>query len=402
MWITKTPWTVVGLDLSGACQMRTGIRNVTVDGNGLIDGQGQAWWDLAHRMLRHKPPVKTDGLRPRMLTCEDCTDFTLRGVRLLNSPSFHVYASGFNCKVTDISIQSPNYSLAPNTDGTLTIDYQKPAVSLGLHSSVVMCLVSRNALRCFTTAGKKNFQRANCVFTGIDVACNGAYIARNRVVNGDDSLCVKSPGSNILFEDNYSEQGNGIVIGTSSNAQISNITYRHCVSNRTAYGMHIKFKDNQTGSVSGVLYENLTVIQPHHYVMGINQNDQGRRRRRRLSQQQQQQTLSELKDSDLSAASAGDDEEDGGGDGYRPLANVSISDITYRNIRTVGGKALSAGHFQCDVIKHGHEDGVKGPPCTGLTMQDVKIESVFGCEFEGVVRGKAVGTVEPPSCIPPR
>ena len=81
---------------------------------------------------------------------------------------------------------------------------------------------------------------------------------------------------------------------------------------------------------------------------------------------------------------------------------MSISDITYRNIRTVGGKALSAGHFQCDVIKHGHEDGVKGPPCTGLTMQDVKIESVFGCEFEGVVRGKAVGTVEPPSCIPPR
>jgi polygalacturonase len=64
---------------------------------------------------------------------------------MLNSPSFHLYLSGFNCEVTGISIQSPNYGLAPNTDG-------------------------------------------------IDVACDGAYIARNRVVNGDDSLCVKSPG----------------------------------------------------------------------------------------------------------------------------------------------------------------------------------------------------------------
>jgi polygalacturonase len=154
-------------------------------------------------------------------------------------------------------------------------------------------------------------------------------VARNRIVNGDDSLCVKSPGSNILFEDNYAEQGNGIVIGTSSDAQISNITYRNCVSNRTAYGMHIKFKDNQTGHVTGVLYDNLTVIQPYKYVMGINQNDQLRRRRRT-------QVVDDVM--------AHDEIE------YHTMANVSISDITYRNIRTVGGKALSAGLFQCDVL----------------------------------------------------
>ena len=34
--------------------------------------------------------------------------------------------------------------------------------------------------------------------------------------------------------------GNGIVIGTSSDVQISNITYRNCVSNRTAYGAYSK------------------------------------------------------------------------------------------------------------------------------------------------------------------
>ena len=132
----------------------------------------------------------------------------------------------------------------------------------------------------------------------------------------------------ILFDGNYAEQGNGIVIGTSSDVRIRNITYRNSLSNRTAYGMHIKFKETQTGHVSGVTYENITVIEPYRYVMGINQNDQARRRR-------------------LATAA-----RDG-----RPLANVSISDISFRNIRTVGGKALMAGMFECDVQKSGHEDG---------------------------------------------
>ena len=104
----------------------------------------------------------------------------------------------------------------------------------------------------------------------------------------------------ILFDGNYAEQGNGIVIGTSSDVRIRNITFRNSLSNRTAYGMHIKFKETQTGHVSGVTYENITVIEPYRYVMGINQNDQARRRR-------------------LATAA-----RDG-----RPLANVSISDIYY-------------------------------------------------------------------------
>lgn len=179
--------------------------------------------------------------------------------------------------------------------------------------------------------------------------------------------------------------GNGIVIGTSSDVQISNITYRNCVSNRTAYGMHIKFKDNQTGHVSGVLYENITVIQPYRYVIGINQNDQGQRR------QLLGESSSEEYDSHGSTRDC---------DIYHPMVNVSIYDITYmyRNIRTVGGKVLSAGGLQCDVQKHGHEDGVKGPPCTGLTMENIQIDSIMGCEFEGIVEGEVIGSVEPASC----
>ncbi len=56
------------------------------------------------------------------------------------------------------------------------------------------------------------------------------------VENGDDSLCVKAPGRDILWENSYVAQGNGVVIGTSDNMSASNITYRNIVANQTAYG----------------------------------------------------------------------------------------------------------------------------------------------------------------------
>ncbi len=39
-------------------------------------------------------------------------------------------------------------------------------------------------------------------------------------------------------------------------------------------------------------------------------------------------------------------------------------------------------------------NGAKGSPCTGLTMENIHIQSVLGCKLEGAVRGRAVGTVE--------
>lgn len=312
-----------------------GITNVTLDGGGLIDGQGQVWYDLALAHL-HNHSGALDGLRPRLVICEDCHRFALRGLRLLNSPCYNVFLSGSDCEVTGISIKSPPGAydsplgwLAPNTDG-------------------------------------------------IDIACEGGYIARNHVVNGDDSLCVKSPGRDLLWEDNYVEQGNGIVIGTSNHSAMTNITYRNTLSNRTAYGAHIKFKGNQVGYVSGVLFENITVIQPYRYVIGIDQDSQNRRRR----------VLSSS-----TGTSPSPDLQLG-----RELANVSISDITFRDIRTVG-QVQTAGLFICDEKKTGSsDDAPKGPPCTGIVMENVVIDSVHGCSYEGTVLGEARGLVEPPSC----
>lgn len=300
-----------------------GSNNVTLDGGGLVDGQGHVWWDLAHSEMKKRPPVRTDSTRPRMVVCYGCTKFALRGLQLLNSPSYHVELSGRDCEVSGVKIRSPRFSIAPNTDG-------------------------------------------------IDIACVGGYIANNHVVNGDDSLCVKSPCSDLLFENNYAEQGNGIVIGTSNDVNISNITYRNTVLNRTAYGTHIKFKEVQTGHVRDVVFENITVIAPYRYVMGINQNNQGRRRFRRLTSQDQ------------------------------PFANVSIVDISYRNIRTLGSKVMRAGLFECHIERQCSECGPIGPPCTGITMENISIDALHGCEYDGAVSGKSMGRVVPADCIPPR
>jgi hypothetical protein len=274
------------------------ISNCTLDGGGMIDGQGQVWWDMALAELKNH--TATDGLRPRMVTCHACDGFALRGLRLLNSPCFHVFLSGSICEVTEISIQSPPGAhdsplgwLAPNTDG-------------------------------------------------IDIACKGGYIARNRVINGDDSLCVKSPGSDLLFEDNYVEQGNGIVIGTSNASDISNVTFRSTFANRTAYGAHIKFKKDQVGHVHGVVFENLSVIEPYRYVLGIDQNNQG-----------VSADLSGMQEPTLAR---------------RPRANVSIYDITYRNIRTLG-QVKTAGLFICDKKMSGGENGPKGASNYLITLR---------------------------------
>ena len=64
-------------------------------------------------------------------------------------------------------------------------------------------------------------------------------------MNGDDSICMKSPAKHVLVENSLVRQGNGLVIGTSDEADFLNITFRNCTAINTAFGCHIKFKDGQ-------------------------------------------------------------------------------------------------------------------------------------------------------------
>lgn len=284
--------------------------SLTAEPGGTIDGSGKQWWTGSN---------KTPG-RPPLLVLNLCTRVWIEGVTIINPAAWTTSLSGKDYHIYNVTIKSPPYSIAPNTDG-------------------------------------------------IDLAVDGAHVKGCVVENGDDSICMKSPCHNVLVEDSIVRQGNGFVVGTSSNANFSNITFRNSKAENTMFGCHVKFKNNQTGHVNNVMFENLTITNPVVYAVGIDQNGQ------EMKQQ------------------VGDDNGDGdGNDGTNDAhSSVLISNITFRNIRATGG--LAAGYFTCNPGQLA---------CQNISMENVQLLNTAGnqgCSFTNVF-GQGID-VSPTSCIPP-
>ena len=97
---------------------------------------------------------------------------------------------------------------------------------------------------------------------GFDLHARNVHLRGVDVLNGDDSICIKAPAHDVLVEDSVVRQGNGLVVGTSDPVAISNITFRNCTAIQTSFGCHIKFKGQQTGHVSWVVFEDITILDP--------------------------------------------------------------------------------------------------------------------------------------------
>ena len=75
---------------------------------------------------------------------------------------------------------------------------------------------------------------------GIDMGCDGALIQNTAVINGDDSICMKSGAKNVLVRNCSVTNGalsphstsdgvaGGLVLGTSDDDSMRNITYSDC------------------------------------------------------------------------------------------------------------------------------------------------------------------------------
>lgn len=180
--------------------------DLEITGSGIIDGQGEAWWQA----FRNNPMMTH---RPYLIRLSGCTNLTVSGVTLRNSPMFHLaVANSYDVTIKGITINAP--AKAPNTDGIDPSGWN------------------------FTIEG-----------------CN--------IDTGDDDIAIKpgggrTPGNkNYLVKDCTFGHGHGMSIGGGSANGVENLTVKNCTFDHTDYGIRIKTLRGNGGLVQDCTYENL-------------------------------------------------------------------------------------------------------------------------------------------------
>jgi polygalacturonase len=92
----------------------TNAANVEITGEGVIDGAGESWWQMA-RTVKNAGVLGSDHPRPRLVVFDHCKHVLVEGVTLQNSPMWQLvpYYSD-DVTIRNIKVLAPANS--PNTD----------------------------------------------------------------------------------------------------------------------------------------------------------------------------------------------------------------------------------------------------------------------------------------------
>ena len=110
-YLAKTEFREPGLQ---SLVSATNASNVTITGEGVIDGAGETWWQMA-RTLKDAGVMGSDHPRPRLVVFDHCKHVVVEGVTIQNSPMWQLvpYYSD-DVIIRNIRILAPAHS--PNTD----------------------------------------------------------------------------------------------------------------------------------------------------------------------------------------------------------------------------------------------------------------------------------------------
>ncbi|XP_057528741.1 polygalacturonase At1g48100-like [Amaranthus tricolor] len=216
----------------------TKLVGITIQGRGVIDGSGSAWWTDApydledHHELQiiindtilEKPPMplrselsgKMPNVKPTALRFYGSINVTVTGITIQNSPQCHLkFDNCIGVMVYSVSVSSPGDS--PNTDG-IHLQNSKDVL---IHSSSLAC--------------------------------------------GDDCISIQTGCSNVYIHSVNCGPGHGISIGSlgryDSKACVSNITVRDVNIQGTMTGVRIKTWQGGSGSVQGITFSNIQVSE---------------------------------------------------------------------------------------------------------------------------------------------
>lgn len=211
------------------------LKNVSITGRGLLDGQGQVWWKahyenkkmrkaagLTEREQPNPPGSPLKWPRPRMINVYECTDVLLRDLTIIDSPSWTIHPVYCeNVTIENITIRQPYES--PNTDGI-------------------------NPESC------KNVRIFNCF-----VDCGDDCITIKSGYN-EDGRRVNKPCENIVISNCTFYHGRSAVgIGSETSGGVRNVAVSNCVFQNTYRGLRIKTARGRGNVVENIRASNIVM-----------------------------------------------------------------------------------------------------------------------------------------------
>jgi polygalacturonase len=197
------------------------LTDVAIIGDGSIDGNGQVWWDEAEKARQ-----KVSGFtlpRPNLISFVRCKNLRIAGVRLLNSPKFHLVPTECEDMTIDsITILSPER--AANTDG---ID----------------------------PSNCRNVKITRCT---IDTGDDNIAIKSGRKIEGREFGC-----ENIFVSGCTFKHGHGMSIGSEVVGGVRNVTVTNCTFENTDNGLRIKSRRGRGGIVENITYRDIKMSNVH-------------------------------------------------------------------------------------------------------------------------------------------
>ena len=193
------------------------LTDVTLTGQGTIDGNGAAWWEEAEKARIEKPGFTLP--RPNLIVLNRCKNVRLENLTLQNSPKFHfVPTECTGVVISNVTILAPEH--AANTDA---ID---PS------------------------------------------SCQNVLITRCHIDVGDDNVAIKA-GKKLAEREFASEDitvtdcaflhGHGVSIGSETAGGVRNVTVRNCTFENTENGLRIKSQRGKGGLVENISYSDITM-----------------------------------------------------------------------------------------------------------------------------------------------
>ncbi|KAL5540099.1 hypothetical protein UlMin_043170 [Ulmus minor] len=190
------------------------VQNFTIQGTGVVDGQGSNWWSTSNIYTIQKKSKHIPDMKPTALRFYSSYDVTVRNIKIIDSPQCHLkFDSSKRIKVDNITISSPENS--PNTDG------------IHLQNS------------------------------------QDVEIHHSNIGSGDDCVSIQTGCSNVHVHHINCGPGHGISLGglgkDKTVACVSNIIIENISIQNTLYGARIKTWQGGIGSVKNVSFSDIQV-----------------------------------------------------------------------------------------------------------------------------------------------